>query len=217
MDMTLTAETGRTIGSRPAGRLRADGKVPGVVYGLGADPVSVQVSWPELRKALTTEAGLNALITLSYEGRSDLTIVKDLQRDPVRREVLHIDFLRVDPDVAVEVEVPIVVIGEAKEVENAKGIAEQQLTSLTVKCKPNAIPGHFEVDITDLTIGSAITVADLQLPEGVVTEVDLSTPVVAGTATRFTDEPTAAEGEGEEGEEGEGGDAAPAEDGDDAG
>ena len=98
MDLTLTAETGRTTGTRPARRLRAEGKVPGVVYGLDREPVSVAVPWPELRRALTTEAGLNALITLEVDGHHDLTIVKDLQRDPVRRAVTHVDFLRIDRD-----------------------------------------------------------------------------------------------------------------------
>ena len=68
MDVTLTAETGRPTGSRNAGRLRADGKVPGVVYGMGQEPTSVQVAWPELRKALSTKAGLNALIDLTVDG-----------------------------------------------------------------------------------------------------------------------------------------------------
>ena len=69
MDVTLTAETGRPAGSRSSNRLRADGKVPGVVYGLGNDPVAVTVAWPELRRALTTEAGINALITLESTAR----------------------------------------------------------------------------------------------------------------------------------------------------
>jgi len=200
MDLTLTAETGRPIGSRPAGRLRAQGRVPGTVYGLGVEAVSVSVAWPELRRVLTTEAGLNAVITLSYDGRNDMAIVKDLQRDPVRREVLHVDFLRVDPDVAVEVEVPIVVIGEAKAVESAKGLTEQQLTALAVKCKPDAIPTQFEVDVTDLVVGATITVADIALPAGVTTDADPETVVVSGTATRFSVEGEEGEGAGEDGD-----------------
>src|SRR5579871_3855242 len=112
MDVTLVAETGRVTGSRPARRLRAEGLVPGVVYGLDREPVSVAVAWPELRRALTTEAGLNALITLDVEGHQDLTIVKDLQRDPVRRSVTHVDFLRIDRDAEISVDVPIVLVGE---------------------------------------------------------------------------------------------------------
>lgn len=202
MDLSLTAETGRTPGSRHAGRLRAQGKVPGVVYGLGREPVSVGVQWTELRRALTTEAGLNALITLDIEGERDLTIVKDLQRDPVRREVLHVDFLRIDREVEVEVEVPVLVVGEAKEVENAKGIVEQHHMTLSVKALPADIPNELTIDITDLDIGDSITVAQVALPTGVSTEMEPDAPVVSGVATRFTDEPEVAV-EGEEGEEGE--------------
>ena len=86
-EITLTAETGRTTGSRPSNRLRAEGKVPGVVYGLGGDPSPSPSTGGELRHALTTEAGLNALINLEVDGDTQLTIVKELQRHPVRRDV----------------------------------------------------------------------------------------------------------------------------------
>jgi large subunit ribosomal protein L25 len=206
MDVTLTAQTGRSAGSRSTNRLRRDGQVPGVVYGLGNDPVAVTVAWPELRRALTTEAGANALVSLEYDGQKDLTIIKDLQRDPVRRDVLHVDFLRVDPNVTVAVEVPIVIVGEAKEVENNRGIAEQSMKSITVMTKPADIPSHFEVDITDLTVGTSITVAQLELPDGVTTDVDPDAAIVSGVATRFSAEAEEAEaGEGEEAAEGEGG------------
>jgi len=213
MEITLTAATGRPAGSRRSGRLRADGQVPGVVYGLGADPVSVTVAWPELRKALITEAGLNALITLDFDGHQDLTVVKDLQRDPVRRNVLHVDFLRVDRDAAIEVEIPIVTIGEAKEVEQAKGLVEQTLHALTVMAKPGSIPTQFEVDITNLELGGHILVSDIDLPAGVTTEVDPESPVVMGIATRFSE---TGDGAGdEEGAEGAGAsDASGSDDGD---
>jgi len=186
MELTLSAETGRPTGSRAAGRLRAEGKIPGVVYGLGREPVAISVQWSELRRALTTEAALNALITLEIDGERDLTIVKDLQRDPVRREVLHVDFLRVDPHEAVEVEIPIVMTGEAGQVEAARGIVEQHLKTLTVKARPGDIPNELVVDISGLGLGTAIVVGDLQLPEGVTCDVDPETSVVAGVATRFS-------------------------------
>jgi large subunit ribosomal protein L25 len=215
MESTLNAETGRFTGSRPATRLRREGMVPGVVYGLGRDTVTVAVGWRDLRKALTTDAGLNALITLEYDGNSELTIVKDLQRDPVRRDVVHVDFLRVDRDAAIDVDVPIITIGEAKEVENNRGIAEQSMKTLTVKAKPGNIPQQFEVDISELTIGQSITVSQIELPEGITTDVDPEASVVSGVATRFTAaeeeaeaEAAEAEGEGAEGEGAEGAEGA---------
>src|SRR5437773_2579222 len=122
-EITLAASTGRPTGSRASGRLRAQGKVPGTVYGLGGDTVSVSVDWRDLRHVLTTEAGLNAVIDLSVDGRdTELAIVKELQRHPIRRNVLHVDLLRVSRDIAIEVDVPINLVGEAKEVTNNDGI-----------------------------------------------------------------------------------------------
>jgi len=195
MAITLTASTGRIAGSRSSTRLRTDGLVPAVVYGLGRDAIAVSVPWPDLRRALTTEAGLNALITLDVDGQKDLAIIKDLQRHPVRRNVLHIDFLRVDPDALVAVEVPLILVGEAKLVEARKGIVDQPLKTLTVKAKPADIPSQIEIDITDLDIGVAITVATLTMPTGVTTDIDDSIQLVLGLATRFSAEDGAEAGE----------------------
>jgi large subunit ribosomal protein L25 len=195
MDVTLPAEIGRTTGSGSSKRLRAEGRVPAVVYGLDTAPLSVSVQWTELRKALNTEAGLNALITLEVDGGSELTIVKDLQRDPVRRSVEHVDFLRVDRNVKITVEVPIVLMGEAKEVEQEQGIVEQLLHTLTVDARPGSIPPHFEVDISGLEIGGAVRVSDLTLPDGVSTEVDPEEQIAIASATRAAEAEASAEAE----------------------
>src|ERR1700709_437332 len=97
-EITLQATSGRPTGTGPAKRLRVEGKIPAVVYGLGADPVAVTVDWRPLREALTTEAGLNALIDLHLDGDAALCVVKELQRHPIRGDVLHVDFLRVSAD-----------------------------------------------------------------------------------------------------------------------
>lgn len=200
MEITLTAEANRETGSRPSGRLRSSGRVPGVVYGLGRENVIVSVAWPDLRRALTTEAGLNALISLEVDGQRDLTIVKDLQRDPVRRQVLHVDFLRVDPDEKVEVEVPLVLTGEAREVEIAKGIVEQQLVTLTVTALPAEIPNELTIDITDLVVGGVITVEDVDLPSGVTTDMDSTTALVIGVASRMSLAESSADGDAGDGD-----------------
>lgn len=186
MAITLTAATGREAGSRSSSRLRAEGMIPAVVYGLGRDAQSVAVPWSDLRRALMTEAGMNALVTLEVDGTTDLAIVKDLQRHPVRRNVLHVDFLRVDPDAPVAVEVPIVLVGEARDVESRRGIVDQPLKTLTVSAKPTGIPSSLELDVSGLELGGSLTVADLTLPAGVTTDVDASTQVVLGLATRFS-------------------------------
>lgn len=206
MDTKLTADTTRPTGTRNSRRLRAEGKVPAVVYGLGQDTKQVSVEWPELRKALTTDAGMNALIDLDVDGEHHLSIVKDLQRHPVRRDVIHVDFLLIDRDAPLSVEVPVVLIGEADKVENEKGIVDQILYTLQINAKPDAIPNELELDISDLEIGSTLTVGDISLPPGVTTDLDADDPVATGSMTRSAlVEETAVEGEeGAEGAEGEG-------------
>jgi large subunit ribosomal protein L25 len=199
-EITLKATTGRALGTGPAKRLRAEGKIPAVVYGLGADPIPVAVDWRPLREALTTEAGLNALIDLDIDGDVALTIVKELQRHPIRRDVLHIDFLRVSADAAITVDVPVVLTGEAKAVASENGVVDQVLTSLAISAKPADIPNEITVDIADLQIGEAIRVGDLALPSGVTTDVDPEDAVV--NASHGQSEPAA--GEGEAGEAGDG-------------
>lgn len=193
MDVTVTAATGRTTGSRPSNRLRAEGRIPGVLYGLGKDPISLDVDRRELRQALTTEAGLNALVTLELDGTRELSIVKELQRHPVRNEVIHVDFVRVDVNEELLVEVPIVLEGEAKKVLAEQGVVDQVLYTLSVYAKPNAIPNELTLDISDLEVGATIQVGDLSLPAGARTEIDADETVVTASVTRAAVEEEGAE------------------------
>ena len=211
-EITLQADVGRPTGTRVSKRLRAAGRVPGVVYGLDSDPVPVDVDWRELRQVLTGEAGLNALIDLQFGDRSELSIVKSMQRHPVSHTVTHVDFLLIRRDVAISVDVPIVLHGEAEEVHKEGGMVDQILTSLTVAAKPADIPNELGIDISSLVVGDAIRVGDIALPTGVTTEVDAEDPVVTASIVQIEiPEPEAAEGEEGEGEgeegEGEGGEA----------
>ncbi len=195
-EIIVPAATGRTTGTRPSKRLRAEGRVPATVYGLGGDSVSVSVDWRELRGALTTDAGINALINLEIDGHaSELTIVKDLQRHPIRRSVLHVDFLRVSRDVAIEVDVPIVLRGEAEEVTRNDGVVDHLLFQLTIRAKPGSIPNEISIDISGLAINDSIRVGDLTLPEGVETDADPEEPIVIGQPPRVEEPEPAAEGE----------------------
>jgi large subunit ribosomal protein L25 len=205
-EITLTATPRPPQGTRPARRLRNEGKVPGVVYGLGGDPVTLTVEWRELRAALVTEQGLNAVIHLEVDGERVPTLVKEMQRHPVRRNVLHVDFIRVDLNKPVDVEVPLHLEGEAEAVAREGGVIDQTLTSLLVHCKPSDIPAQLTVDISDLEIGSSKHVSDIALPAGVTTSVDPEETVVTASFQAVeVEEPTEGEeAEGEEGAEGEG-------------
>jgi large subunit ribosomal protein L25 len=220
-EIVLTADTGRTTGSAASRRLRAQGKVPAVVYGAGVDPTSVSVVWRDLRQALTTDKGLNAVIELDVDGETHPTIVKDLQRHPVRRDVVHIDFLVVERNKPVVAEVPIQLEGEPIRVLQERGVVAQELHMLTVHALPADIPGHLTLDISELEIGQTLTLAEVTLPRGVTTDVDLEQAVVSAQVTRAVGA-EAAEGEageaveGEEGAEGEGAEAGDGEGGSDS-
>ena len=223
----MPVELGRPTGSRPAGRLRREGKIPAIVYGHGSSPVSISIEGRALRAALTTEAGLNALMTVKLDGDEHLVMARDIQRDPVKHKVIHVDFQIVRRDEVMSVDVPITIVREAVEVHREDGLVAQELFNLVVQATPGNIPNSIEVDVSELKVGDAIRVGDLKLPSGATTEVDPETAIVVGQPPQIVvlEEPTEGEeGEAAEGAEGEaaaeggaeasgegGGDAAPAE------
>ena len=192
-ELTLTVEPRTTRGSRPANRLRNAGKVPAVLYGHGEDALAITVDWRQLRAALSTDAGTNALLRLRVDGEEQLALVRELQRDPVKRRVDHVDFIRVSRDEAIHVEVPIHLQGESAAVKAEDGMVEQVLNALMVSCKPTEIPNELVIDISEMTIGDSIRVGDIALPAGVTTEVDPEEPVATAQVTRATIEAIEAE------------------------
>ncbi len=209
-EVVLVAEVGRPTGSRSVRRLRREGKVPGVIYGRGTDPVPVAVEGRELRAALTGEAGVNQLLSLDTGSETYLTIAREMQRHPVAQTLTHVDFVIVRRDEVISADVPITLVGEALAVQPGDGLVEQQLFALTINALPAAIPSVIEADVSELTIGGQVRVSDLPLPEGVTTDVDPDSAVVVGQPPRVIVEAAA---EGEEAAEGEAaaeGGAAPA-------
>lgn len=177
-EVKIVAETGRPTGSRPSGRLRAEGKVPAVIYGHGIDPISVAVDGRTLRAALSTDAGLNALLSVEVDGTSHLAMARVLQRHPVRNTVVHVDFQVVRRDEVMSVEVPVVLVGDAELVTRDRGVVEQQLHTLTVQATPDRIPHSIEVDVAELRVGDTVRVGDLKLPAGASTDLDPEAAVV---------------------------------------
>ena len=213
-DTVLTATSGRATGSANARRQLATDSIPAVVYGMGMDPISISVPRRELRKALSGSAGMNTILDLHVDGDLYPAIVKDMQRDPVRRDVTHVDFLRIDRDAEISVEVPIVLVGEAEAVERENGNVTHSLFTLHITAKPDAIPNEIEVDISSLDIGDSIRVEDLQLPSGVTTDVDPEESIVTAQAQTLEELPEPTEGEEGEAAEGEAGDAEASTEGD---
>jgi large subunit ribosomal protein L25 len=198
-DVTLVAEVGRPLGSRATRRLRRQGKIPGVIYGHGTDPVPIAVAARELRIALNGEAGANQLLSLETGSTTYLALAREMQRHPLAQTVTHVDFQIVRRDEVIAADVSIVLTGEALEVHHGDGLVDQQMFTLPVKARPADIPTSLEVDISGLTIGAQLRVSDLTLPAGVTTEADPETAIAIGQPPRVV----ALEAEDEEAVEGE--------------
>jgi len=182
----LTAEVGRRAGSSDSRRLRAEDKIPAVVYGHGMDPISVSVDRRELRQALSGAAGMNTILDLSVDGTVYPTLIKDVQRHPVKRSVQHIDFIQVNLNEEIVVSVPIHLVGEAKEVAANNGLVDLTMQELEVRTTPRSIPDGITIDVTDMTMDTVIRIADLPLPAGVTAEGDPEAPVVTVLVMRAT-------------------------------
>lgn len=203
----LVATSGRPTGSAAARRLRAEGHVPGVLYGHGMSPLSVTVERRDLRLALSGPAGVNTVLSLEVDGKSYPAVVKELQRHPIKRTVNHIDFLQVNMNEEITVAVPVHLEGEAKAVLAEGGLVDPAVDTIEVLTTPNNMPNQFVIDITDMQVGDVIRLADVPMPAGVTATGDPEMPVVTVILTRAA-AAAGAEGDGGEGEAAaEGGDA----------
>ncbi|HKA88140.1 MAG TPA: 50S ribosomal protein L25/general stress protein Ctc [Haliangiales bacterium] len=189
----LTVEHRKTTGKNEARRLRAAGKVPGICYGKGAEPLPISLDAKELKKALDPEKRQNTVIhlTVAGDGGKTLTVMlKDYQVDPLRQEVEHVDLVVVDVTKDVTVEVPVVVAGKAVGVVDGGQLHIVHRT-LSVVCKPEDIPTKLTVDVTPLKIGDVIHVGEMTFPKGVKAVYGASEAVVSVVAPKA--EKTAAE------------------------
>ena len=200
----VTATTGRKTGSRPSGRLREEGQLPGVIYGKGIEPTALHVNYAELRDALKGAAGLNTIFTLVVDGAENTVIVRDIQRDATKRTVAHADFLRVDDADKIKVTVPVILTGNPVEVLENGGIIEQKMHTLKILVDPKKVPNAIEVDVSNLGIHDRVALGDIDLPDGVSTKVSdritIAAPVIP-RGLKSMEEEEAEELEGEEGEE----------------
>ena len=220
MEINLKVQPRSETGKGPARRARASGLVPGVLYGPQLDPVPLYVESKELHRVLATEAGLNVLINLQVDSKTKyLTIIKELQKNPIRGDLLHADFVKIDRDVKLQADVPVHLIGESHGVKEG-GVVEHHLWELKVEALPTDVPPAIEVDITPLGIGEHVRVSDIPTMKGVEVLTPIEEIIVSVVEPQViqlpediaAEEAAAAEAEaaaeaGEEGAEGEEGQA----------
>ncbi|WP_169581203.1 MULTISPECIES: 50S ribosomal protein L25/general stress protein Ctc [Microbacterium] len=171
-DTKVHAELRENFGKGFARRLRAAGKIPAVIYGHGTDPVHVAL--PGHQVALLVRRA-NVVLELDVNGKHELTLVKDVQKDPVHQIIEHIDLLVVKKGEKVQVDVPVVVLGEPA----AGTIANLDAVSIALEVEATHIPQNVEVDVEGLEDGTHITAGDLKLPKGAVLAADPEVLVVA--------------------------------------
>ena len=181
-------------GSRAVRRLRRDGKVPGVLYGTGAEPQSFAVDARVLRSAL---AHAHAVIEVTVDGGEKMPVmVKDVQRHPVRNDTLHVDFLRVRLDETIQTTVHLALSGAdvAPGVKQG-GILTQETIQLNVEALPGNVPDEIEHDVSGMELGDTATVADITAPEGITLLDDPETVTVTVTTPSIEPEDDAIEAE----------------------
>jgi large subunit ribosomal protein L25 len=171
-DNTVVAELRTQFGKGFARRLRAAGRVPAVLYGHGSDPIHLSLPGHQLTLLLRRT---NAVLNLDIDGTAHLALVKDVQKDPVRQIIEHVDLLAVRRGERVQVDLPVVVVGEPF----SGTIANLDAVSVAVEVEATHIPENVQVDVEGLEDGTRITAADLVLPQGATLLSDPETLVVA--------------------------------------
>ena len=188
VDRIVLEAAPRTVTGKEVRHLRAQGVVPGVLYGPQFEAMPVQVVWTTLRPVLL-QAGGSQVIQLNVEGQEYNALVRDVQRDPLRGDVLHIDFYRVRMDVAIRTDVPIVLIGDTEHITEMGGQVSQETTAITVECLPTNLPAHIELDVSGLKeIGDTILVSGLPQLEGVTYHAAEDDVIVSTSYMRVREE-----------------------------
>ena len=166
-ELTVERRDGRGKGA--AKRLRREGRVPAILYGAVSEPLPLSVAPKDIQRVLHAHAGGGVLVNLRLPGETEArtAVVRDLQFDPVRDTLVHVDLQAVRMDEEITVEVPIHVVGEAAGVKEQGGILAVLLRTVEVACLPTLIPERLDVDVSALRIHDVVTVSDLKLPEGV--------------------------------------------------
>jgi large subunit ribosomal protein L25 len=167
METNLKAIVREDMGSAESKRLRKDGNIPAVVYGMGMDPLSVAVNAREFRNALKTEAGTNVIINLEVGSDNYTALAREIQKHPYRDEYLHIDLIQIDLTQTVEADVQIDFVGIPLGVKEEGGLVQTVNSSISISALPTNIPTSIELDISALNVGDNLTATDVNLPEGV--------------------------------------------------
>ena len=179
-------------GKGAARTLRSKGLIPAVIYGHGRDPQALSLNARDLDKLLGHIQAESTVIEVSVGGTTSKTLIREIQRHPIKRQILHVDFQALVAGEKVTVSIPIVLEGIPEGVRLGGGVLDQTLRELEIEVDPSSIPDHIEFDVTNMVIGDSVHVSDLKMPEGVEVLDDPETSVAVLAAPRAVIEETAA-------------------------
>lgn len=162
----LSANPRTDSGKGAARKLRASGSVPGVVYGHSRDPQPLAVETRLLERLLDQFAAASTVVELEVDGRTARTLIREIQRHPFKKQILHIDFQELVAGEKVTVSIPIVFVGAAAGVKSG-GVLDQVMHEIEIHVDPSDIPNHVDVDVSALEIGKSVHVSDIAVPAGV--------------------------------------------------
>jgi len=192
--LNVQAEPREEFGKNASRRLRRGGRVPAILYGDHGNAIPIAVDPRAIRTVLASESGQNAIFSLEIKGKAPARVMlREWQVDPVHGELLHVDIVRVSLGAKLRLKVPIHVTGEAKGVKVQGGVFEFVLREIEIECLPDDIPEHLTVDVTELTIGKNLRVADLALGEKVKILTDPASVVAHVVTLKAEEEKPAAE------------------------
>ena len=189
------------LGSAESRRLRKQGLIPGVLYGRST-PVAIAIGERELRAALTTSAGGHAVLDVTVDGGSaHSAILKEFQRDKVRGNITHVDFLEVRLDQPIQTALSVTLVGDAIGVREG-GVLTQVTTEVNVEALPLEVPQHLEADVSELGVGESLRLSQVKVPAGVTLLDDPEETVIASVQLQREEIPEELEEAAEEAEEG---------------
>ena len=186
LDAALRSESGKGASRK----IRMAGSIPGVIYGHGRQPQSLTVNARETERLLQTIAAGSTVIELNLNDSVARTLIREIQRHPFKRNILHIDFQELVAGETVEVRCPIVYVGTADGVRNEGGILDQIMHQLLIEVDPSSIPNHIDVDVSALKVGQSMHVSDLRLPAGIKIADEMTLTVCVVQQPKQAVEPT---------------------------
>jgi large subunit ribosomal protein L25 len=191
--VSLSATSRAKLGKGHARKLRQTGEVPAVIYGHSREPQSLSLNTRDIEKLLTQIAGTTTVVDLTIDGKTAKTLIREIQRHPFKRQVLHIDFQELVAGEKVTLSIPIRFHGTATGVREGGGILEEVMHQVHLRADPMTIPDHIDVDVSALTIGHSIHIRELSLPEGAEVLDDEDSTVCLVSAPRAIVEETPVE------------------------